>query len=94
MLLECCCIAGVKSELCRALKATEASLTKQVEGSIKAANKRAEEERRKGSAKERAELEKVIAAQLGQVREEIVGHDVGQDELGSCYSSSVCYRKG
>jgi hypothetical protein len=63
--------AGVKGELSRALKATEASLAKQVEGSIKASAKRAEEERRKGAAKDRAELaaqlEKTLAAQLGQV---------------------------
>lgn len=63
--------AGVKGELSRALKATEASLAKQVEGSVKASAKRAEEERRKGAAKDRtelaAQLEKTLAAQLGQV---------------------------
>jgi hypothetical protein len=63
---------GVKGELSRALKANEASLAKSVEGSIKAAAKRAEEERRKAAAKERtelaAQLEKMMAAQLGQVR--------------------------
>jgi acyl-CoA reductase-like NAD-dependent aldehyde dehydrogenase len=40
---------------------------RQVDAAIKAAAKKAEEERRKGAAKERQELEKAMAAQLTQV---------------------------
>ncbi|KAF8067359.1 Acsf3 [Scenedesmus sp. PABB004] len=56
-------VAGVKA----ALKGSEASLAKGVEASLKAQAKRAEEERRKAAAKERADLEKLLAAQLGQL---------------------------
>ena len=57
----------MKSEVRTILKSTESSLKQQFETSLKATAKRSEDIRGKAAAKERQELEKVMAAQLSQV---------------------------
>lgn len=48
----------------------------QVEAAIKGAAKKAEDDRRKGAAKERQELEKTMAEQLNQVRHTAPGRHI------------------
>ena len=60
-------VTGISSSMSKGLKATEGSLSRQVETLLKASSKKTEDERRKGATKERSEVEKIVVNALREV---------------------------
>jgi hypothetical protein len=70
-------VTGISTSMSKGLKATEGSLSRQVETLLKASAKKAEDERRKSATRERGDMEKIIGNAIREV-------SCGRREHGPC----------